>query len=72
MTNGCPTSSNPFTDDTFANDLIIQTVASGKYLIFRDGIDSFQCIWKTRRNTNIHVHRRDDKLELSTKAEHNT
>tara|TARA_R110000824_G_scaffold46072_6_gene132819 strand:- start:187 stop:837 length:651 start_codon:yes stop_codon:yes gene_type:complete len=41
MTNGCPTSSNPFTDDTFANDLIIQTVASGKYLIFRDGIDSF-------------------------------
>ena len=30
---------NPF--DENPNDLVIQMIASGKYLVFRDGIDNF-------------------------------
>ena len=32
---------DPFTSETHENDLIIQMVATGKYLLFKDGIDSF-------------------------------
>ncbi len=38
MNNDCPIVNNPFTDPDHENDLIIQMVATGKYLIFREDI----------------------------------
>lgn len=60
--NNCPTVSNPFSSDDHQNDLIIQMVASGKYLIFRDGIDSFNRSYNISWDS-VSVYGRQDAIQ---------
>ena len=60
----CTTSivNNPFTNDNHVNDLIIQMVATGKYLIFRDGIDSFDRSYNISWDS-VSVYGRQDAIQ---------
>jgi hypothetical protein len=62
MNNDCPIVNNPFTDPDHENDLIIQMVATGKYLIFRDGIDSFSRSYNLSWDS-VNVYGRQDAIQ---------
>lgn len=59
----CPDiTANPFTSGDHENDLIIQMVATGKYLIFRDGIDSFDRSYNISWDS-VNVYGRQDAIQ---------
>jgi hypothetical protein len=59
----CPEiTNNPFTNADLQNDLIIQMVASGKYLIFRDGIDQFDRSYNISWDS-VSVYGRQDAIQ---------
>ena len=62
MNNDCPIVSDPFTSEQHVNDLIIQMVATGKYLIFRDGIDSFSRSYNLNWDS-VSVYGRQDAIQ---------
>lgn len=62
MNNNCPIVSDPFTSEKHVNDLIIQMVATGKYLIFRDGIDSFSRSYNINWDS-VSVYGRQDAIQ---------
>ncbi len=51
---------NPF--DTYPDDLVIQMIATGKYLLFRDGIDSFNRSYNINWES-IDVYGRQDAIQ---------
>jgi len=64
MTNDCIKSivENPFSSPDHENDLIIQMVATGKYLIFRDGIDAFDRSYNINWDS-VSVYGRQDAIQ---------
>jgi hypothetical protein len=53
---------NPFDDDLYKNDLIIQMVATKKYMIFRDGIDAFNRSYNISWDS-VNVYGRQDSIQ---------
>ena len=56
----CKSTKNPFSENK--NDLIIQMVANGKYLIFRDGIDNFDRSYSVQWES-VNVYGRQDAIQ---------
>ena len=57
-----PTIFDPFNAEEYQNDLIIQMAASQKYLIFRDGIDSFDRSYSINWDS-VNVYGRQDPIQ---------
>jgi len=53
---------DPFTSEAHQNDLIIQMVATGKYLLFKDGIDSFSRTYNISWES-VSVYGRQDAIQ---------
>ncbi len=53
---------DPFNAEEYQNDLIIQMVASQKYLIFKDGIDSFDRSYSINWDS-VNVYGRQDAIQ---------
>ena len=56
----CKSTKNPFSENK--NDLVIQMVANGKYLIFRDGIDNFDRSYSVQWES-VNVYGRQDAIQ---------